>query len=365
MGGATVAEPLSPLGAQFSNPAGLAAFGDRTRMGLGLGAAYGKGVVTASWPAGYQATNEVLIPFLETFLTIPWGRWTFSLSSMGTSGARFDYGPRPAVGVNDGFFSESSILAAPVGAAYRLSEHWWLGAQVSPLYGSTHLRYSMEVPEFPGSPTPFRYTVEGFGVQTMFGITWKPDDDWAFGLSVKPPGRIWADGDMKLGAGKQDVSLEMEAPTEVTLGITRALFERWRMSYSLRFIDTSVLSSSWIRFEDTPSANMPYLPDARDEWRHSVGVEYRWSDRVRLLGSFVAANSIVGEQGVSPSSYDCKDLRLNAGTRWDGENWTVDGTFGYIFGGVRHIDASEALVFPGNYDSKPAYLLLLTVTKKY
>ena len=137
--GSTIAEPLSPLGAQFANPAGLAGFEDRM-IGGGLGLAYGSGEVTADEPAGYHADNEVLVPFLDGFLTVPYGRWTFGISSMGTSGARFDYGARPAVGVGDGFFSESSMFGVPIAAAYRVSDKLWLGAEIGPIYGSVHLR---------------------------------------------------------------------------------------------------------------------------------------------------------------------------------------------------------------------------------
>jgi len=362
--GSTIAEPLSPLGAQFGNPAGLAGFG-QSQLGTSLGLAYGRGVVTADVPAGYHAENEVLVPFLESFLTIPWGRWTFSIATMGTSGARFDYGARPSLGVDDGFFSESSVLAVPIAAAYRVSDQWWLGAQITPLYGSTHLRYSRPVAELAGATVPFRFTVEGFGVQGMIGVTWKPDDAWAVGLSYKPPGRIWADGDTRLGSGKQDVDLELEAPQEVALGVTRAFLTDWKASYGVRFIDTSVLSSSTIRFSDTPSANTPYLTDARDEWRHALGLEYSWSERLTLLGGFSKANGIVGSKGTNPSSYDSRDLRLSTGVRWDGETWNIDGAFGYIFAGSRHVSADDAMVFPGKYDSKPSYLLSITLTKKF
>lgn len=364
LAGAVVAEPLSPLGAQFSNPAGLAGF-EQKAMGLGLGLAYGKGVVTASDPSGYQTTNEVLVPFLETYLVVPRGRWTFGMSSMGTSGARFDYGARPELGVNDDFFSESGIFSVPIGAGYRLSDHWWIGAQIAPLYGSTHLRFTSPTAEFPDAATRFRFTVSGFGVQGMLGVTWKPDDAWSIGLSVKPPGRLWADGDQKVPGGKQDVSLNLEAPTEVALGVTRTLFTRWKVSYGVRFSDTSTLATSWIRFDETPSANMPFLPGARDEWKHALGMHYAWSDRLQLLGGFSKANAIVSRRGVSPFSYDTKDIRLNVGTRWNGEKWILDGAFSYMFGSERDVTADEALVLPGNYDSKPAYLLMFTVGKKF
>jgi len=362
--GANIAEPLSPNGAQFANPAGLAGFTERA-IGSGIGLAYGRGEVTADSPAGYHAENEVLVPFLNAFLVVPYGRWTFGLSSMGTSGARFDYGPRPAVGVNDGFFSESGMLGLPIGAAYRVSDTFWIGGEIIPLYGSSHLRYSREVSELPGTSTPFRFTVDGFGVQGMVGMTWKPDGDWAFGLGVRPPGRVWTGGDARLGSGKQDVRLEIEVPTEVSLGVTRALGTKWDASYAVRFSDTSVLATSYMRFEKTPSANMPFVSGARDEWRHAIGVQYEWSDTVTLLSGVAKANGIVGNKGVNPSSYDSKDWRLNTGVRWKGEAWMLDAAFGYIFKGSRRVSAEDALVFPGKYESKPAYILSVTITKKF
>jgi long-subunit fatty acid transport protein len=362
--GATIAEPLSIPGAQFSNPAGLAGFRDRA-MGTGIGLAYGRGEITADEPAGYHADNEVLVPFMNGFLAVPYGRWTFGISTMGTSGARFDYGARPSLGVSDGFFSESSMLGLPIGAAFRVTETLWLGAQIIPLYGSTHLRFSREVAEDPGSPTPFRFTTSGFGVQGMFGLTWKPDDRWAIGGSVKPPGRVWTEGDTRFGAGKQDVDLEIEVPLEVSLGVTRSFCERWTASYGARFVDSSVLAKSFLRFEETPSADSPYLHGARDEWRHAIGLTYAASDEVTLLGGFSKANGIVSSKGVSPSHYDSRDLRLSAGARWRGSRWTIDGAFGYVFAGSRRVSANDALVFPGKYESEPAYLLSVMLTRTF
>lgn len=364
--GAAIAEPLSPIGAMFANPAGLAGFPERV-MGTGLGLAYGEGEVTASEPAGYHADNEVLVPFLNTFILVPYGRWSFGVGTLGTSGARFDYGARLSVGVNDGFFSESGILGLPVAASYRVSDSLWLGAEITVLYGSTHLRYSQETAEYPGAPTPFRFTTAGFGLQGMLGVTWKPEGDWSFGLSAKPPGRVWTDGDTQLGKGngRQSVELEIEAPAEVALGITRLLTTGWKASYGVRFTDTSVLSKSYIRYSQTSSANTAYLHGARDEWRHALGLEYGWSENVTVLGGVSKANGIVSSRGISPSSYDSKDWRLNTGLRWKGETWGLDGSFSYIFAGTRHVSAEDALVFPGKYESKPAYLLAVMVTRKF
>jgi hypothetical protein len=66
-----------------------------------------------------------------------------------------------------------------------------------------------------------------------------------------------------------------------------------------------------------------------------------------------------------PEGYDSKDWRLNAGLRWRGEIWAVDGGFSYSVAVSRHVSADDAFVFPGKCDSKPAYLLSVMVTKKF
>jgi long-subunit fatty acid transport protein len=308
-----------------------------------------------------------LVPFLNTFIVVPYGNWTFGIGSLGTSGARFDYGPRPSVGINDGFFSESGILALPLAAAYRVNDSLWVGVEVAALYGSTHVRYSQPTAEYPGAPTPFRYTTSGFGVQGMIGVTWKPDEYWSLGLSAKPPGRVWTDGDTRLakGDGRQSVELDIEVPAEVALGVTRMLTAGWKASYGLRFVDSSVLSHSYVHYSQTPSANTAYLHGARDEWKHALGLEYAWSESVTVLSGFSKANGIVSDRGTSPSSYDSKDWRLNTGIRWKGETWAIDSAFSYIFAGSRMISAEEALVLGGKYESKPAYLLSVMITKKF
>jgi long-subunit fatty acid transport protein len=363
LAGSTVAEPLSPLGAHFSNPAGLAAFESRA-MGTSLAVAYGEGIVSSK-EIDYRSSNEVIVPFLETFLVVPHGRWTFGIATMGSSGSRYDFGAQPASGVNDGFFSEVGMMGVPIGAAWRATDDLWLGAELILLYGSAHLRYSREVAEAPGTQTRFRFTSSGFGVQAMLGITWRPTPVWSVGLAARTPGRVWTSGDSALGRGSQDVDLEVQVPAEVYVGVTRRLGKRWEASYSLRFTDSSKLGDSTFHFEKTPSADTPFLQDARDEWRHAIGAEYRWSDTLSLLAGFTGSNAIVGDEGVSPMSYDCPDYRIQAGLHRTGARWTLSGSFAYLFRGSREIEPDEALVFPGRYESEPAYLLSIMVSRSF
>lgn len=364
--GANIAEPRSPSAAQFANPAGLAAFTERAVLG-GPGLVFARGEVMADNPPGYHKTNDMVVILPDLGVVYPIGRWTLGWSIHGSSGSRYDYGAEPSVGVNDGFFSENAILAGPLGAAYRVSDKLWLGAEIIPLYSMTHLKYTRPwVSELDTGPVPFRFKVSGPGVQALFGATWKPDDRWSFGFSFRPPGRIWTDGDMPLpSGGKQDVTLEIEAPSVVALGINRKLGERLTLSYGFRWTDASEFSDSHFRFEQTPSADGPYIYDAHDEWRHALGAEYALTDRWTLRGGTSRGSAIVGNKGVNPMSYDVEDFTFSSGAGYRRGRWTIDGALVFMVGAERDVPAADALVFPGTYKAEPALMMALTITRRF
>ncbi len=366
LSGSNIAEPRSASSAQFINPAGLAAFTE-TEVLVGPGLAFAGGEVRADQPAGYDKTNDMVIVLPDFGVVYPTGRWTFGWSMHGSSGSRYDYGAEPSLGITDGFFSENSIFAVPLGAAYRVSDQLWVGAEIIPLYSMTHLRYTNpSVPEIGSEPVPFRFKVSGPGLQALLGVTWKPDDRWSFGLSYRPPGRIWTDGDMALPSGaKQDVALEIEAPSVAALGISRRVGERLTLSYGFRWTDSSAFSSAHFDFKQTPSANGPYIYDAQDELRNAIGAEFTLTDSWTLRGGVGRGTAIVGNKGVNPASYDVEDFSFAGGAGYTRGRWTVDGAFVFMLGAERNVPAADALVFPGSYRAQPAFLLAMTVTRKF
>jgi|GEM_PF-970075 len=364
--GSNIAEPLSASGAQFVNPAGLAAFTEPAVFG-GPGIGLARGEVKADFPEGYDKSNDMVIFIPDFGVVYPVGRWTIGWSAHGSSGSRYDYGAEPSLGIIDGFFSENSIFAMPLGAAYRVSDRLWVGAEIIPLYSMTEVGYTSPwVPELETGPVPFHFKVSGPGLQASFGVTWKPDDRWAFGLSYRPPGRIWTDGGMRLAAGtKQDVQLDIEAPSVVAFGISRKLGEHLTLSYGFRWTDSSAFGHSYFRFEETPSADASYIQDAGDEWRHAVGAEFALTQRWVLRGGAGHGTSIVGNKGVNPASYDVEDVSLTCGAGYTLERWRIDGAFMYLFGAERNVPADDALVFPGSFKADPAVMFALTVTRRF
>jgi len=363
--GSNVARPLSASQAQFINPAGLAGFTEHAVYG-GPGIVFARGELNAEIPEGYDKSNNMVVLLPDLGLVYPTGRWTFGWSVHGSSGSEFEYGAEPELGIEDGFYSSNAILGAPAGAAYRVNDHWWLGAEIIPLYASTKLRYTNPyVPELGAGPVPYRFEVDGLGLQASFGVTWMPDERWSLGFGFRPPGRIWTDGFMRLPSGsKQDVTLEIEAPSETAFGITCRVTKRLTLSYGFRWVDANVFGDAYFRFEKTPSADSPYLPDAQDEWRTSLGAQYTLTEQWELRSGMGFGSAIVGNKGVNPMSYDVQDLTFSGGFGYSSGPWTFDAAVNAMVGAERDVPIEDALVIPGEYTTHPALFFALTITRR-
>ncbi|MEB2283251.1 MAG: outer membrane protein transport protein [Myxococcales bacterium] len=339
--GSRVADPLTPAGALFSNPAGLTGFATTT-YGGSLGFAGGRGGIEASAPAGFEESNDLFMLVPDFGISIPQGRWRLALGSYGATGSTFDYGPDAAHGVPN-FLSETIMMAFPLGVAYELDERLAVGAAVEPVFGQLRTHFIQE-------GLNFRYKVNGPGVRGMLGVSWRPTDTLAFGLGVRTPGRAWLGGSMPVaGTGRQDVDVTLKLPAQIFTGATWRASERVTLSASMRFTNSSTLGHSVIEYEQTPQANIAFVPDAKDEWKLSAAVEYAIRDPWRLRFGCSWASHIVGSRGANPLIFDNDDFKLSAGVGYDFEHWTVDLMLGYSFYTDRRIGADEALVFPGKY----------------
>ena len=117
--------------------------------------------------------------------------------------------------------SSAKRVSSPFGAgvAYRFNDRLSLGAAITPLFGRSHMRYTL-------GGLRFKYRLNGPGIQGMLGLRWEPRPGLAVGLGVRTPGRVWMDGSMPLGGGDQDVDLELEMPAQVFAGVSKHLGER-------------------------------------------------------------------------------------------------------------------------------------------
>ncbi len=343
LAGSTVAEPRTPSAAMFSNPAALSLF-DRTTLDAYGGVPFGNTRVEAAAPSTYDESNA-FITFAPGFgLSLPSkGSWSYGFAMYGAVGNKFDFDADPAAGVTSPFFSEAGIFTFAAGAAYQVNDSLSLGAAITPLFGLSRNKFTLGGVEF-------KYRLSGPGIQGLLGLQWQPCDGLALGLGVRTPGRVWMDATAPLAGGRQDVDLELEMPTQVFAGVSKHFGEKLIGSLAFRWTDASTLGDSIIEFEVTEAVNTPFVPDARDEWLASTGVEYLWNEILTLRLGALYATPIVGDKGVSPLLFDTRDIRATFGFSLNFDPWSIDFMTGYAFNGSRRIEADEALILPGRYE---------------
>lgn len=354
--GTRVADPHTPSAALFENPAGLTRF-DTTTISSSLGIGYGWARVEASEPAGYKGTNTAVMAIPDAGLSTPYhDRWRFALGAYGSTGSKFDFDADPARGVGH-FFSETIVATFPLGVAYRIDDHVSIGAEVEPLFGQLRTRFTL-------SDLDFHYKINGPGVQGMMGVTVRPTEQWALGLSVRTPGMIWMRGSMPVrGVGRQDVDLNLEMPTQVFLGATWHCARQLTLSGSVRFTNSSTLGSSMVEYELTPQANNGFLPHAQDEWKFALAAEYALPEQLLLRFAVAQASRIVGSRGVSPLVFDGEDTKIAVGLGRNFGRWGLDATAGYSLPAERNIAPATALVLPGTYRME-GVIFMLGVTQR-
>jgi long-subunit fatty acid transport protein len=247
----------------------------------------------------------------------------------------------------------------PLALAYRVREDLWVGVELSPLYGYVHNRFPLGPPG--GEPAKVKYKLYGAGVEGMLGVTWVASEFLALGLGVRTPGAIWLDGSTDYAGANRDVDLTVQMPTQVFFGITTRPTSRLEVSAAVRWTDSSRLGASDIEFADL---EMPFVPDARDEWRTGLGASFRATDALTLRGGVSYATELVGSEGVSPLLFDSQDVKISAGVSYERGAWTLHLTGGYQFEEQRTISFDEALILPGRYSNSGGIVLVGVVYQR-
>jgi hypothetical protein len=142
-------------------------------------------------------------------------------------------------------------------------------------------------------------------------------------------------------------------------GISRTFAPRWKASYALGRNEDTDLTAALVRYDQTLAYGTRSDAASRDSWRHFLGVEYQAGDGVSLLGGIAKSN---GNASLAPTGYE--KLRLNAGARWRGQSWGLDGAFSFIPTGASRYPGDSGYI-PSAGGSGMTYLFSLTVSRRF
>lgn len=147
-------------------------------------------------------------------------------------------------------------------------------------------------------------------------------------------------------------------------GFRLPLSERWKASYGLGLADDTGLTWQAQRFDQTLAFGTRHDGETRNDWRHFLGLEYAPFEGFSFLGGLAKAGGLWGGKGSSTSPSGYEKLRLNAGARWRGEDWGVDGSFAFIPTGVSRVP-SDAAFFPGGGGGGATWFLSLSISRRF
>jgi long-chain fatty acid transport protein len=356
--GTFLGTPATPDSALFMNPAGLVGFETTTYTGaFGIVAPHTE---VDSDLVGYDKSDQRVGFNSSGGMSVPLARgWRFGAGFYGSVGTVFDFEAESPAVTSD-FVSDLAIAGAPFALAYEVSSRLWLGAELIPLFGYLRNRFPLPDPGS-GASIPIEYTLRGPGIGAMFGISYHPSDRWSLGASAKTPGMIWMDGSTVLAGERVDVDCDVKMPTTLWAGATRRFGERFDLSVSVRWTDSSTFGESKIEFS---TVSLPFVADAKDEWRFAIGSDYRWNEKLTLRGGLSYASRMVGNKGVSPLLFDTEDIRIGVGASYELEAWSLHTMVGHAFEGERNVPPDDALIFPGEYRaSGPIFMLGFTYAR--
>jgi len=133
--------------------------------------------------------------------------------------------------------------------------------------------------------------------------------------------------------------------------------DRADVGLSFRWTDSSVFQSSKIKYA---GIEVPFVPDAHDEWRIALGGSYHLTAKMTLHAGTSYASRIVGNSGVSPLTFDGEDVKLSIGASYSFGALELHTMAGYAFQFSRNISADEALILPGRYTGAGPIVMLGT-----
>jgi len=358
LAGSEVAVAEDALGSMSANPAGLAWL-KHLELQLGAVGAYAQGSFNNAF--NKDAPLNALGGFPEFAFALPLGDSpvTIGISSAPDAALSADWhyndSPGGLGGVSYGaqrYRSEILLQRSALGAAVKLGDKWSLGASVGLVYNKNKLQAPyifQNTPGVAGAKTLLDLDTDGLGVNADFGVLFRPNEHWQFGLNYRTETSVRSHGHASGDIGPQlalpsvpfnyDAQVNNHFPQAVTAGAAWQFHPQWRLSLQLDWVNwANTFDRLPVHLTNGDSAiiNGALGTTTIDDhvplnWRNSVvyraGVEYAASESWRLRAGYSYGRSPVPNETLTPLTATINEHTLALGAGWQRGRYNID--FGY------------------------------------
>jgi long-chain fatty acid transport protein len=345
--GVAVANPISPSGAVYWNPATLTAF-DRSEIDFGLeflvldtslssryqAGALGPGV-PATTLAGSTRSNSTVFPLPSVGLVYrpDDSPFAFGLGVNAVAGFGVDYpggttnpllGAPPPLGVGVGPVTAAyQVLQVTPSVAYEVTDRLSVAAGPNVSLSQLQLAPGLFVPPDDANGDGFPTYPGATHTRTAWGGgftagTYYRADTWAVGFAVRSP--QWSEAHRynttdERGAAR-GAAVRFELPTVLSWGVSYSGFDRWVLAADLRYLGFARAAG----FGDaafTPAGAATGL-GFRDTFAAAVTAQYRVTDRLTARGGYSYGTNPVADDraGLNVASPMILEHIVTAGASW-------------------------------------------------
>jgi len=244
-------------------------------------------------------------------------QWVVGLGIHAPFGLETDYG-RDWVGRYQAIKSSISTLDINPSLAYRINQHWSIGAGISAQYVDATLSNAI----FTGGPDGrVKLSADDWSIGYNVGLMLEASADTRLGLSWRSAIDHQLSGSRRLsGLGALDGSVGADAPLKLPASVAFGL--RHRLGNGLTLMG-DVVWTGWSSFSELRVSFDDGSPDDittsnwNNNFRVSLGAEYQLKPQWQLRGGVMFDQSPVpGPQELSPRVPDADRYWISAGASW-------------------------------------------------
>jgi long-chain fatty acid transport protein len=329
---------------------------------FGLGSKSGNIGQNAVIPASYSSyqLNDRIWLGLATYS--PFGLvtrdptvWAGSFNAISAKILSFDVNPTIAYKVSDAF----SVAAGFEALWFRAFQS---SAMTLPGVGGAH---SFATSVLSGSSWGYGFTL---------GATWKPVDGTEIGIGYRSSIEEDVKGSASLGAaapplpaGKYPVSVKLDLPDTLTVGLRQKLTPLWTLLAGFewdqwsRLGNVPVVARGPLPPSGTVLSNVPF--NYNDGWLASLGAEYQWNQNLILRAGFAYEKSPVDNANRQITLPDADRVWASIGATYKvSDKLSLDVAYSHIFPVDGTITYTTPVLF---YGSETSHIDIVSVGFKY